>query len=87
MSRPSGPARSRAVLATFSSCRTRRSCSRWKRQRSSGLFSAGKPCARAPALLLSGCATRLLGHALTRRSQTRHRVPLTTLRGTLLHDQ
>jgi hypothetical protein len=37
-------------------------------------------------LLLSGYATRLLGHALTRRSVTCHRVPLKT-RGTLLHDQ
>jgi hypothetical protein len=37
-------------------------------------------------LLLSGYATRLLGHALTRRSVTCHRVPL-KMRGTLLHDQ
>jgi hypothetical protein len=28
----------------------------------------------------SGCATRLLGHALTRRSMTCHRVPLKTAR-------
>lgn len=36
--------------------------------------------ADTPALLLSGYATRPLRHALTRRSQTCHRVPLKTAR-------
>lgn len=45
----------------------------------SGLFSAGK-LVLAPILLLSSYATRLLGHALARRSQTCHRVLLNTAR-------
>lgn len=51
----------------------------------SGLLGTGN-LQSGSDLLLSGYATRLLGHALTRRSVTCHRVPL-KMRGTLLHDQ